>query len=145
MVKVFKVIASIVCLFYVFFFKQKTAYEMRISDWSSDVCSSDLCHLRWDHGCCRCNGQLDQRLDYGQMGIQPQALRPAAHMGGAYRHSDLCHRPEREHSLDCRIIYFPRHDPDFLLFDADLCSRSASSAIGRAHVSHPLTNAILVC
>src|SRR3546814_7080017 len=41
---------NIVCLlfycvcgyFFVFFFKQKTAYEMRISDWSSDVCSSDL-------------------------------------------------------------------------------------------------------
>src|SRR3546814_21011020 len=30
------------CFGYVFFFKQKTAYEMRISDWSSDVCSSDL-------------------------------------------------------------------------------------------------------
>src|SRR3546814_9569944 len=29
-------------LFCVFLFKQKTAYEMRISDWSSDVCSSDL-------------------------------------------------------------------------------------------------------
>src|SRR3546814_1210676 len=29
-------------LFSFFFFKQKTAYEMRISDWSSDVCSSDL-------------------------------------------------------------------------------------------------------
>src|SRR3546814_14657133 len=29
-----------ICIF--FFFKQKTAYEMRISDWSSDVCSSDL-------------------------------------------------------------------------------------------------------
>src|SRR3546814_4446112 len=29
-------------LFVFFFFKQKTAYEMRISDWSSDVCSSDL-------------------------------------------------------------------------------------------------------
>src|SRR3546814_4778632 len=28
----------------VFWFKQKTAYEMRISDWSSDVCSSDLTH-----------------------------------------------------------------------------------------------------
>src|SRR3546814_2808410 len=27
---------------FIFFFKQKTAYEMRISDWSSDVCSSDL-------------------------------------------------------------------------------------------------------
>src|SRR3546814_2784024 len=31
-------------LLLVFFFKQKTAYEMRISDWSSDVCSSDLLH-----------------------------------------------------------------------------------------------------
>src|SRR3546814_5522486 len=31
-----------VLLFSFFFFKQKTAYEMRISDWSSDVCSSDL-------------------------------------------------------------------------------------------------------
>src|SRR3546814_7084685 len=30
------------CSFIFFFFKQKTAYEMRISDWSSDVCSSDL-------------------------------------------------------------------------------------------------------
>src|SRR3546814_5611571 len=30
----------VLCIF--FFFKQKTAYEMRISDWSSDVCSSDL-------------------------------------------------------------------------------------------------------
>src|SRR3546814_2817652 len=29
-----------------FFFKQETAYEMRISDWSSDVCSSDLQHFR---------------------------------------------------------------------------------------------------
>src|SRR3546814_10654618 len=30
------------CLSHFFFFKQKTAYGMRISDWSSDVCSSDL-------------------------------------------------------------------------------------------------------
>src|SRR3546814_2201090 len=37
-------------LFCVFFFKQKTAYEMRISDWSSDVCSSDL---RWSRPPCR--------------------------------------------------------------------------------------------
>src|SRR3546814_3060003 len=37
---------SCVCLvFCFFFFKQKTAYEMRISDWSSDVCSSDLAHF----------------------------------------------------------------------------------------------------
>src|SRR3546814_11470453 len=31
-----------ICIVLFFFFKQKTAYEMRISDWSSDVCSSDL-------------------------------------------------------------------------------------------------------
>src|SRR3546814_4523273 len=34
------ILSVIQCIF--FFFKQKTAYEMRISDWSSDVCSSDL-------------------------------------------------------------------------------------------------------
>src|SRR3546814_3569884 len=34
-------------IFLVFFFKQKTAYEMRISDWSSDVCSSDLCGAQY--------------------------------------------------------------------------------------------------
>src|SRR3546814_20062363 len=39
-----------------FFFKQKTAYEMRISDWSSDVCSSDLIHLAsLPPGCKVCN------------------------------------------------------------------------------------------
>src|SRR3546814_3312568 len=41
------VVSSYFCLYltsvcFFFFFKQKTAYEMRISDWSSDVCSSDL-------------------------------------------------------------------------------------------------------
>src|SRR3546814_5698950 len=42
---------------FVFFFKQKTAYEMRISDWSSDVCSSDLF------------GQVEDRLALDQRGI----------------------------------------------------------------------------
>src|SRR3546814_20109920 len=36
---------SVVMSWCFFFFKQKTAYEMRISDWSSDVCSSDLHHV----------------------------------------------------------------------------------------------------
>src|SRR3546814_7132510 len=38
-------IACLMLVFVFFFFKQKTAYEMRISDWSSDVCSSDLTGL----------------------------------------------------------------------------------------------------
>src|SRR3546814_3898223 len=41
------------CYFAFFFFKQKTAYEMRISDWSSDVCSSDLRCLAGDAACRR--------------------------------------------------------------------------------------------
>src|SRR3546814_4192571 len=40
----------------VFFFKQKTAYEMRISDWSSDVCSSDL-------GSLHAQGVVDAEVD----------------------------------------------------------------------------------
>src|SRR3546814_3803919 len=45
---------SVVFLDYLFFFfKQKTAYEMRISDWSSDVCSSDLA----EHAVGRGNGR----------------------------------------------------------------------------------------
>src|SRR3546814_4799893 len=40
-----------ICVLF-FFFKQKTAYEMRISDWSSDVCSSDLEH-RPGRGSCK--------------------------------------------------------------------------------------------
>src|SRR3546814_15151211 len=38
-------------MFMFFFFKQKTAYEMRISDWSSDVCSSDLLRLSLTEVC----------------------------------------------------------------------------------------------
>src|SRR3546814_3311384 len=38
------IVSLSICVF--FFFKQKTAYEMRISDWSSDVCSSDLYPVR---------------------------------------------------------------------------------------------------
>src|SRR3546814_6863805 len=44
-----------------FFFKQKTAYEMRISDWSSDVCSSDL--LFADRGGKGIDGRGPHRAD----------------------------------------------------------------------------------
>src|SRR3546814_13485763 len=44
-----------------FFFKQKTAYEMRISDWSSDVCSSDL--RRRDDGNARAGADADTDRD----------------------------------------------------------------------------------
>src|SRR3546814_20374948 len=47
-VVLFKVLEYCLLFFCFFFFKQKTAYEMRISDWSSDVCSSDLCMIEND-------------------------------------------------------------------------------------------------
>src|SRR3546814_2096640 len=50
--------------FVFFFFKQKTAYEMRISDWSSDVCSSDLCPCRHRQAA-RC------RVRQGRAGSRP--------------------------------------------------------------------------
>src|SRR3546814_1778103 len=56
----------------VFFFKQKTAYEMRISDWSSDVCSSDLPDGGLSGGDrvlvrhpCRCGGDKSVRRKVG--------------------------------------------------------------------------------
>src|SRR3546814_14194116 len=45
--------SDLLLLSFLFFFKQKTAYEMRISDWSSDVCSSDLTPN------CRTTAELD--------------------------------------------------------------------------------------
>src|SRR3546814_7605140 len=42
------------CRVFFFFVKQKTAYEMRISDWSSDVCSSDLAGMRAANAGARC-------------------------------------------------------------------------------------------
>src|SRR3546814_14005696 len=59
----------------VFFFKQKTAYEMRISDWSSDVCSSDLVWGNPKHpkltlvgkGVCFDTGGLDLKPSAGML------------------------------------------------------------------------------
>src|SRR3546814_12064430 len=58
-----------VCTCYIFFFKQKTAYEMRISDWSSDVCSSDLRFCRRIGGRAG-DGNGWQRQRNGEQGCQ---------------------------------------------------------------------------
>src|SRR3546814_2534146 len=47
--------------FFFFFFKQKTAYEMRISDWSSDVCSSDLDGTLGDRNAVSC-GSIEHKM-----------------------------------------------------------------------------------
>src|SRR3546814_1528667 len=76
----FRVFFSLVQFF--FFFKQKTAYEMRISDWSSDVCSSDLievdgktkrigitrAHMEEDAGKSMHEGHVGQRSEERRVG-----------------------------------------------------------------------------
>src|SRR3546814_9678940 len=56
----------LIVLLIFFFFKQKTAYEMRISDWSSDVCSSDLAAQCLDRvGLADLAGTRASALSYG--------------------------------------------------------------------------------
>src|SRR3546814_10599277 len=59
-----------ICFLFVFF-KQKTAYEMRISDWSSDVCSSDLAPLNSDVGLFFQSLGLTLLQGYGQTEASP--------------------------------------------------------------------------
>src|SRR3546814_6685822 len=70
---IFEYFAAVYRCFFVcfFFFKQKTAYEMRISDWSSDVCSSDL---RLD---CDCSGS---RSDFSCLRIFRCRTRKMSHI-----------------------------------------------------------------
>src|SRR3546814_5770467 len=88
---------------FLFFFKQKTAYEMRISDWSSDVCSSDLLAdlLHLGHATAHFFGELVH-----------------AHHTGGYRGLDLAHhlldrseerRVGKECVSTCRSRWSPYH------------------------------------
>src|SRR3546814_2005920 len=56
-----------------FFFKQKTAYEMRISDWSSDVCSSDLSDRRHFRGEAGASGHRQEMEVHGEQHEQQDA------------------------------------------------------------------------
>src|SRR3546814_1159700 len=58
---------------FLFFFKQKTAYEMRISDWSSDVCSSDLRANRRALRGHRARQVRDRAVERGQRGRRRRA------------------------------------------------------------------------
>src|SRR3546814_11988926 len=57
-----------------FFFKQKTAYEMRISDWSSDVCSSDLFHELLRPGVIQALGNAFLAAQLGDAVLAAQAI-----------------------------------------------------------------------
>src|SRR3546814_3026442 len=71
-------------MYFVFFFKQKTAYEMRISDWSSDVCSSDLTEQLL--GLDELPGAADSTTELGRAGQELAAMQ------SAFRRSPWAHR-----------------------------------------------------
>src|SRR3546814_20505667 len=98
-----------------FFFKQKTAYEMRISDWSSDVCSSDL---EKKH---RAGGQRDpaafpveQSADHRHPLKRPCAVRRRWRSGTGTMRSPIRNRSEerrvgKECVSTCRSRWSPYH------------------------------------
>src|SRR3546814_5034518 len=96
-----------VLMLFFFFFKQKTAYEMRISDWSSDVCSSEL-----DVPCISV--------------LDPILMAFASHLNMQSQS-----RPGRQHMLNA--AYFSRMDAmDFALGHDDGQSAGELHKIGRA-------------
>src|SRR3546814_6118239 len=107
-----------------FFFKQKTAYEMRISDWSSDVCSSDL-----ERKLC---GLVAALAAVFEVGAEPGTEKLGLH-------------PEPGSETDQAEA--GRHRDDgvvrFACDDAELGPEVGQ--IGRAHGWNSVTNAQLVC
>src|SRR3546814_2622754 len=97
-----------------FFFKQKTAYEMRISDWSSDVCSSDLVivHVGGLEGVTALEGRNDRAGDPGPARVAGRR-RPPLHVGDALRGREQHRSEERrvgnECVSTCRSRWSPYH------------------------------------
>src|SRR3546814_5952901 len=80
------VMTVVVLCVWLFFFKQKTAYEMRISDWSSDVCSSDLPRLGDDlHMLAKDAGFLVQFAQGGGLHVFAVVYAPLRHLPGLHR------------------------------------------------------------
>src|SRR3546814_6304642 len=126
----------------IFCFKQTTAYEMRISDWSSDVCSSDL------------HAQTAQRAGR-PVPLHADREQSDAHHGGLYLRSIDCARRLRALQGHHRARRKPR--PHLALVPAPpppAALRRRSSLLGRGRAFRqdrkstrrtPVTNAHLVC
>src|SRR3546814_1273383 len=91
-------LGTLVCFF---FFKHKTAYEMRISDWSSDVCSSDL----------ECGRGRQQHADRQRSHpVQRRHLQPVRqrHADEREQQAEQCGAVFEQHRERARIIAFAR-------------------------------------
>src|SRR3546814_6257549 len=103
-----------------FFFKQKTAYEMRIRDWSSDVCSSDL--LARDWGIRRIAVLEKGYLAGGNTARNTTIIRAnyvSPHSVRFYAESMALYRNPSE-TLDFNILYSERGQPTFAHTDPEI-------------------------
>src|SRR3546814_2391045 len=89
-----------VSTFVFFFFKQKTAYEMRISDWSSDVCSSDLLEATRQRETKR-GMQIAQTLE--NRCVEPQRIRMQMRTGDQIQ-EDAGEQRSEEHKSELQSL-----------------------------------------
>src|SRR3546814_4706104 len=98
-----------------FFFKQKTAYEMRISDWSSDVCSSDLVD---ENGCggATIGGAVIDARQHDQPTLRRQAEGQRQQDGNGHQRPDTWQqsdeRPERDADQAVHEVHWVKGDPE---------------------------------
>src|SRR3546814_8146658 len=98
--------SGVVFIMIMFFFKKKTAYEMRISDWSSDVCSSDL--AIFDGVTCEGKAALVLRGDGARVdGVVFQNMRVPDGNGAGIRSEER--RVGKECVSTCRSRWSPYH------------------------------------
>src|SRR3546814_10394942 len=116
-------------ILFFFFFKQKTAYEMRISDWSSDVCSSDL-------------DEKSLVVTYKHWrGEKRGSLKKAEANPGAFGDCIDCN----QFVAVCLTGVDIREGPQIGCITCALCIDACDPEIGRAHVCTQVTNAHLEC
>src|SRR3546814_3338384 len=111
----------LVSVVFLFFFKQKTAYEMRISDWSSDVCSSDLLVSRQARG--------DLLLKQGYRGAALTRTEPREHIGiGEIRTQSLAADEQTRQRAVGRSVTSPRRPHQILRGEQDRKSTRLNSS-----------------
>src|SRR3546814_7651634 len=86
-----------------FFFKQKTAYEMRISDWSSDVCSSDLPRLHGLHDVAALLGRPGAGIDE-HTGAAHRCIVALAHVRAEGADEIQMQRRSEEHTSELQSL-----------------------------------------
>src|SRR3546814_654475 len=123
----------------VFFFKQKTAYESRISDWSSDVCSSDLhALLKADAraNCQSCHMAPRDELHRGQALACATCHQPAHWKPATFDHSRYF-LLDRDHNTACTTCHLDSNYRQYICYG---CHEHQPTKIITKHREEGITN-----